>query len=226
MVYLLLLGATSLGMAQTNFYWDLNGATAGAGATPNGTWDTTSNNWNTRANGTVGTGTFTSGNNAIFSAGNTANGNYTVTVAGTENVSGITIKNGTPTFTGGTVNFSTATPNLVINAGRTLNWGSTGLTSSTNILNKSGTGILNFTQNLSFAGTVNFSGGTLRLTTADLTLGSLNVTGNTTIDFAGTVSSLNLTNLTISAGVTLTITNWTNATDYFFTTNWTGGATH
>jgi len=53
-------------------------------------------------------------------------------------------------------------------------------------------------------------------------VGTLNITGNSTIDFAGAASSLSVTSLNISAGVVLTILNWQNATDYFFAQNWAG----
>lgn len=83
-------------------------------------------------------------------------------------------------------------------------------------------GTLQFDVDNAFAGTVTINAGTLRLADADLTMGTLNITGNSTIDFAGTASSLNVANLSIGAGVTLTILNWQNATDYFFAQNWTG----
>jgi len=86
-------------------------------------------------------------------------------------------------------------------------------------------GALQFNVDQAFTGTTTISGGTLRLTDADLSLASLNITGNSTIDFAGSTSSLNVTNFTIAAGVTLTILNWQNATDYFFADNWTGAVT-
>ncbi len=86
-------------------------------------------------------------------------------------------------------------------------------------------GTLQFDVDNAFAGTINFSGGTLRLSAdADLSVGTLNITGNTTIDFAGTANILSVTNLNISAGVTVTIRNWQDATDYFYATNWTGAA--
>ncbi len=209
-------------------YWDANGTvSSGAGATPTGTWSTgggsASNRWNTSSTGSGGTiSKWIPNRDAVFSAGTNAVNSYTVTVSGTQNVSGITIEEGTPTFTGGTINFSGSTPDLVINSSRTLNWGSTGLTSDTDTLNISGGGTLNFTADKTFAGTVNLGGGTLRLAAADLTFGTLNVTGNSIINFAGTASSLNLTNLVIGAGVTLTIQGWQNAVDYLYTQNFSG----
>lgn len=70
-------------------------------------------------------------------------------------------------------------------------------------------------------GTLTLAGGTLRLNTASVTLGTLSVTGNSTIDFAGN-NTLNLTNFSINAGVTLTILNWVNGSDFLYATNWTG----
>ncbi len=112
----------------------------------------------------------------------------------------------------------------------------------TGTLAKTGTGTLTINSDLTFGGNLNLTGGalqvnvdnafagtvtigagtTLRLSDAHLTMGTLNITGNSTIDFAGSASSLSVANLTISAGVTLTILNWQNATDYFFADNWTG----
>jgi autotransporter-associated beta strand protein len=70
-------------------------------------------------------------------------------------------------------------------------------------------------------GNVTLAGGTLKLSGVNVSVGSLSVTGNSTIDFAG-VSTLNLTNFSISGGVTLNIINWVAASDFFYTTNWTG----
>lgn len=205
-------------------YWDTNGNTAGAGTAPTGTWVNNNSggnrNWTSNSAGTTATARWNDNNTAIFSAGTNATGAYTVTISGTVNVHGITVEEGSPTFTGGTVNFSDSTPDLVVDG--TLNWGSTALTSTSGELNISGGGVLNFTQDRSFAGTVNISGGTLRLTTANLSFTTLNVTGDTTIDFAGSASSLSLVNFNISAGVTLTITNWADAVDVFTATAWTG----
>lgn len=217
----------SITQAQT-LYWDTNGATAGAGGgtAPSGTWANnggpTNRRWSTSSGGTASTAVWSSGGDAVFSAGSTATGSYTITVSGTQNVSSITVEDGSPTFTSGTLNFSDASPDLIINAGLTLNWGSTGLASSTNTLNVSGGGDLNFTQDLTFAGTVNISGGTLRLTTANLTFDTLNITGDTIIDFAGSASNLSLSTLSIGAGVTVTINNWQSAADFLYAASWTG----
>lgn len=66
------------------------------------------------------------------------------------------------------------------------------------------------------------SGGTLKLNSVGVTLGTLSVTGNSVIDFAGT-STLTLSTLTISTGVTLTINNWTSS-DTFSVTTWTNAS--
>lgn len=83
-------------------------------------------------------------------------------------------------------------------------------------------GTLEFDVDNAFTGTTTISGGTLRLADASVNLANLNITGNTTIDFAGSASTLNVAALNISAGVTVSILNWQNATDYFFAQNWTG----
>ncbi len=92
----------------------------------------------------------------------------------------------------------------------------------TGTFTKAGSGLLEIATDLAFGGTFNLGGGTLRLNDINLTLATLNITGNSTIDFAGVDASLFVTNLTISAGVTLNIINWSNAVDFFFATNWAG----
>jgi autotransporter-associated beta strand protein len=62
-------------------YWDINGATAGAGGTsPAGTWTSGSTFWSNSPAGSVATAPWVSGRNAVFSAGSDATGSYTVTV--------------------------------------------------------------------------------------------------------------------------------------------------
>jgi autotransporter-associated beta strand protein len=66
------------------------------------------------------------------------------------------------------------------------------------------------------------SGGTLKLSTTSVTLNTLTVTANSTIDFGGANASLNLSNLSIAGGVTLNIINWVAASDAFITAAWAG----
>lgn len=88
-------------------YWDINGATAGAGgATPTGAWDATTANWSTAAAGDVATAAWADGALAAFSAGSDATGLYTATLAGTRTVSGLLAESGDLELTGGALAFS------------------------------------------------------------------------------------------------------------------------
>lgn len=76
-----------------------------------------------------------------------------------------------------------------------------------------------------FTGTVNvLAGTTLRLSNVDVDITNLNFTGTgvVTLDFTGAASTLNVTNLTLSAGVTINVINWADATDYFYAQNFAG----
>jgi hypothetical protein len=218
------MAGTCLSASAQVLYWDTNARTAGAGATPTGTWSTsnTQKKWSTNASGTVNPVAWTSGRDAVFSAGADAINSYTVTVSGTQNVSSINVQEGSPLFNGGTINFSDATPGLTIASGSTATFGTTSLTSTTGNLNLGGGGVLDLGTNLNLGGTLAFGGGTLRLTDANLVIGTLNITANSIIDFAGSASTLTLSNLVLGGGVTLTILNWTHAVDYFTSAAWSG----
>src|SRR5436190_1610510 len=95
-------------------YWDINGATPGAGgATPGGAW--TSSFWSPDPAGAVATGAFASGDDAIFSAGSDATGSFTV--SGNATVGSITIEEG-KVIVSGTLTLG-AGP-ITINSGGTL----------------------------------------------------------------------------------------------------------
>ena len=92
------------------YYWDTNGATAGAGgATPTGTWSTSVANWSTDPTGSSSTSNWTnSASRAYFSAGSDAIGTYTVnvgTVTTTQEtgLKNVTVGSGNITFNGGTL---------------------------------------------------------------------------------------------------------------------------
>jgi hypothetical protein len=213
--------------AQTTLYWDRNGSTAGFGTPPgdtlSGTWQTNGNgnkNWSSSSLGNVSTVLWTPNDTAIFAAGD-ASTSYTVTVGGgTQNVAGISIQQANPTFTTGTINFTGSAPSLTVASSSTLTFSST-ITSTTGNLSFGGGGTLALTSSLNLSGTLTVTGGTLQLSTINATIGTLNITGNTIIDFSG-ASTLNLTNLTIASGATLTVTNWQQSSDFFYAQNWTG----
>lgn len=85
-----------------------------------------------------------------------------------------------------------------------------------------GTGVFNLTSDITFGGTLNLSGGTLRLTDATFAIGTFHITGNTILDFAGSSSTLDITHLIIDDGVNVTVTNWQNGSDFLLTQTWQG----
>jgi autotransporter-associated beta strand protein len=109
-----------------------------------------------------------------------------------------------------------------LTAGNALNTIFSGeLTGTTGTFTKTGSGTLTLASIINYGGVFELAAGTLQLSGITANIGTLNITGNTTIDFSGT-STLNVTNFNITSGVTLTITNWANATDYFYAQNWSG----
>ena len=64
-------------------------------------------------------------------------------------------------------------------------------------------------------GNLVLNGGTLNLGGFTSTFSSLTVTANSTLDFSGT-SILNLNSVVVNSGVTLTIADWSNTVDYFY----------
>ena len=88
--------------STTDLYWDSNGATAGAGATPTGTWGT-STFWSTVFDGTAATAGWTAGRNAVFSAGTDASGSFNLSVNGTQTAGNITVEEGSVTIPSGVV---------------------------------------------------------------------------------------------------------------------------
>src|SRR3972149_4020549 len=86
-------------------YWDINGATPGAGQDgggfTDGDWDITTPNWSTSAAGDVDTSTtpWVAGDDAVFSAGSDAV-DAAVTVTAGVNPASLTIEDGLVTFSG------------------------------------------------------------------------------------------------------------------------------
>jgi fibronectin-binding autotransporter adhesin len=136
------------------------------------------------------------------------------------------------TFNGGTL-ATTGTTTLNANRGITLNAGggalnvanATTLTFGGTIagtgnlsLALNSTGLLDLTSNLDLSSnTLLLSGGTMRLSGINLSVGTFHITGNTILDFGNSVAStLTTANFIVDAGVTVTVNNWVNGSDYFF----------
>ena len=86
-----------------NYYWDINGATAGAGgATPSGTWENAT--WSTASAGNIATVNYAEGNFPRFAAGTDATGTYTITMNANHHCVGMIVEdqavNNTITITG------------------------------------------------------------------------------------------------------------------------------
>jgi fibronectin-binding autotransporter adhesin len=91
--------------------------------------------------------------------------------------------------------------------------------SDTGTFGKTGAGTLTLGSGLNLSGgTLQLSGGTLNLGGYTSTFGNLLVTASSILDFGTSGSSiLNILNtLTVNTGVTLTIANWTDTVDYFY----------
>jgi len=102
-------------------YWDINGATAGAGgATPSGTWDTgTTANWSTDSAGAIATTTWAASDAAVFSAGGDATGTFTVTPSAAPVAASILIEEGF-VIIGGASSVNVGAGTVTLNAGTTL----------------------------------------------------------------------------------------------------------
>jgi autotransporter-associated beta strand protein len=112
-------GASYSAVVETGSAWDLNGTTAGSGGpTPSGIWNAADSNWNVAPDGTLAPVPWTPGGVAVFSAGTDATGDYTVSVDGTRDISGIVFEDGTTTVTGGTALRLTGNATLTVGGDR------------------------------------------------------------------------------------------------------------
>ena len=200
-------------------YWDANGAVAGAGTTPTGTWSTNTAFWSADATGAQATTNWTNGSDAIFSAGSDATGTFTVTVSGAPKVNDLTIGEGTPTITGGTLNFSstagidtgagTLTINSIIAGGGFTKLGTGTLNLNAGTVNQSNTytgditiagGLLAVGGGTAFAGDGAIRGDVQINTGGTLRLGQANVIANTALVTVNTGAAFDLNGLAEAVG--------------------------
>lgn len=171
-------------LGTPTLYWDVNGSTAGAGgASPNGTWDSSTTNWNNAAAGDGDALAWASGGAATFSAGSDATGTYTIAVSGTQSASQITFEDGSPTLTGGQVNLTGSLHTILTSSGVTATIGSV-VGGSVGFI-KDGSGTLVLTASEVYSGDTAINAGTLQVgsggTTGSLPTGSAITTTGTLV---------------------------------------------
>ena len=204
--------------AFTTLFWDLNGtdpnACVGGGNTAAGTWNAANTYWNLLTDGTGATAAWTAGQTACFAAGTDATGTYTVTVDGTQDITGLTFDEGTVTLTGGALRM---TGDSIANV-------ASGLTATVETpisedvagrqLIKRGNGTLILSGANTYSGGTAVGAGVLRLGAADVLpdTGAVTVAGNAagvtaTLDLNGnndTIGSLTLGGATATSGAAVT----------------------
>ena len=213
-------------LRAATLYWDANTTTTGAGASPTGTWDTGTGavtSWIPNSNGTGTIQAWAAGDTAYFSSGAASAGtSYTVTVVGTVSVGGLTVAEGKPTFSGGTISFTSGST-LLVDSGATTTINSAISGSLSSIANY---GTLSLGNAVSLSSTSVTLNGTLDLAAGTTKFSSITVTGNSVIDFAGSsAATLDLSSLVVNSGATLTINDWTNGSDVFYSSGQPSAAT-
>src|ERR1041384_953708 len=149
------------------FYWDVDGATPGAGgASPAGVWDAyAATNWSASVNGDVDAVVWPSDSVAVFSAGTNATDAFTVTVGSSVTVDSMRFEEGTVGLTGEEIDLAGSgridvSPNLTATIGSVLG----GLSD----LTKTGAGTLELGGPCVYYGITTVAAGTLRLDASEV----------------------------------------------------------
>lgn len=209
-----------------NLYWDLDGATAGAGSTaPSDVWATSGTTWSTSPNGTLATAatTTSSADDLFFSAGVNATGSYSITLNDVQSAKSLNFQDGTVTISGaggGVINFGSglgaisignnisATAALSATVGNNTNT----IIAGTGGLVKNGVGTLTLNPSSSnpFSGGLNLAGGTTVLNFANLTTPTNLINNGNALTLSGGVlqvtgkaaetSNQNFAGLTVNSG--------------------------
>lgn len=231
---LALIGTTLPRLDAATVYWDIDGKTPGAGgASPSDTWTTSnsSKNWTAFSLGdNKTTSAWTDGDIAVFSAGTTATGAYTVTLGSAVTVDSIYVEEGSPTISGAQIMTFTGAATIDVASSSTITInaqiaGTVGLT-------KANTGTLIFsTTGKTYTGATTISGGVLQLDASNqiADTSNLSIASGATFQFGtgsfsdtvGSLSGSGTLGLNTSA---LTTTNSTADTTFSGTiTGGTGG---
>ena len=166
---LTLLAASPVG-AQSVLYWDANGATAGAGAAPGGSWNTGGTTWTSDPAGASAPTTWANGSVARFAAGATT-GNYTVTLDSNVSAAGLRYLSGSAgseLLLNGTATLTLARPTPLAPAPDVAVAGGTSLRvdaaiAGTEGLRKTGAGTLVLNGTNTYTGTTSIEAGTLQV---------------------------------------------------------------
>lgn len=148
-------------------YWDVNGPAIGAtddfSGSAEGTWGS-GNTWNSVVDGTGATTAWIPGAAAVFSAGDNAYGQFTVTINGTQTADFLSFEDGYVTLGGGTLNLGNADGTRVtdgmIGTINSVLAGTTGLLYD-------GPGTLELGGNNTYTGATEIRGGTLQIGAAE-----------------------------------------------------------
>ncbi len=204
----------------------------------NGAGTLTVTNTNTYATTNVNAGTFALGNSNILSdsmdinlgASGTFNvGTYTETIDQLNGSGTLTIASGGDLTVDQLGSAGAFTGVLDVDGILTLNGGTIGAadgTGSTGTIELTASNTLNIVDNFTFGGTLELGDATtLNLVNDGTTfnVGTLRVTGDSVIDFAGAdIGTLNIGTLEIDLGGTILATNWNSFYDLWTATNFTG----
>lgn len=179
----------------TNYYWDTDGATAGAGggSTPSGTWSGGGTTWSTSSAGTVAGAAVTTGaaDDLFLSAGTTATGAYTITLTTGQNAKSLTFEEGSVTIsgTGGIITFGAGGGgiNVIGAASATIGNNTTAKLAGSVGLTKLGVGTLtlNGTATNTFTGALNVNAGSVVLDFSNIAASTNLLTASNTLAFSG-----------------------------------------
>ena len=194
-----------LNLANAAAYWNVDGE---------GAWDAATTNWNSAPDGTGTASAWPQGLTAVFAAGANGMGSYTVTVADTQDISGMGFTQGAVTLTGGALRM-TSNSTMTVAGGLTATV-ETPLTDDGAGLRllKDGIGTLILSGANSYSGGTDIQAGTLRLGASNVIPDSSAVkvaaiaAGQTaTLDANGnsdTIGSLTLGGATATSGAAVT----------------------
>lgn len=232
------LGSGSLITANSSTSLTMSGGIATSGNAL--TLGTTANNGNLTISGSVsGSGSLTKdgSGSATFSGASTTLGtvnmnagslafNGTTTSLGAVHLNaGATSVGGSATVNSGAIDAAVGATLTIASGGAVVadyasgNTTFSGALAGNGTFEKSGAAILTFDQSFSAAGlTLQLDGGTLALAnSANLTFGTIHITGDTILDFGNsTATSLTSATLIIDQGVHVTVQNWVSLSDAWY----------